>query len=132
MSSEQRNVDILEHIIEYCNQIEQMQERFGNAFESFSGDKAYQNAVAMCILQIGELSSNFSDTFRTNFNGVPWKQIRDMRNIIAHRYGSVDVKKTWETVTDDIPGLKEYCEGILGQYTILGQEVPPVEGADED
>ena len=46
---------ILEKMIGYCDQINAMMERFGRSWEAFSRDMAYQLAVNMCILQIGEL-----------------------------------------------------------------------------
>ena len=31
----------------------------------------------------------------------------------THRYGAFDFDILWETVTDDIPVLKEFCERII-------------------
>jgi len=45
-------------------------------------------------------------------NGVPWKQIKGMRNVIVHHYGNVDIEELWHTITEDIPSLRQYCEGI--------------------
>ena len=42
-----------------------------------------------------------------------WKDIKQMRNVVAHRYGAFDFDILWETVTDDIPVLKEFCERII-------------------
>lgn len=50
-----RNISVLEHIVSYCQQIEQTVERFGNSAETFQNDPIYRNAAALCILQIGEL-----------------------------------------------------------------------------
>lgn len=45
-----RNISILEHIVSYCQQIEQTVERFGNDAELFQNDPIYRNAAALCIL----------------------------------------------------------------------------------
>ena len=87
--------------------------RFGDSFKSLQSDTLYRNAVSMCILQIGELSSHLSTDFKMVYNEMPWRDIRGMRNIAAHHYGKFDVKKLWETITSDIPALSEYCEKIL-------------------
>lgn len=100
---------ILEHMIEYCNQIEGTVERFGQSLEVFQTDFVYQNAVAMCILQIGELAGKLTDDFKAEYNKMPWRNIKDMRNIMAHHYGRISVLTTWETVQTDIPALKAYC-----------------------
>ena len=76
-------------------------------------DPIYRNASALCILQIGELVGKLTDEFRVQHPGVPWRQIKAMRNIVAHSYGSVDSETTWEIITEDIPKLKQYCLGII-------------------
>ena len=108
-----RNASILEHIISYCDQIQQTVERFGDDYALFESDPIYRNAAALCILQIGELVGKLTDDFREQHPAVPWRQIKAMRNIVAHSYGSVDPETTWEIITDDIPVLKKYCETII-------------------
>ena len=113
-----RNISILEHIVSYCQQIEQTVERFGNDAEIFQSDPIYRNAAALCILQIGELVGKLTDEFRAQHPAIPWRQIKAMRNIVAHSYGTVDPETTWEIVTDDIPTLKKYCETIIQSQKI--------------
>lgn len=108
-----RNLSILEHIVTYCDQIALTVDRFGNDYALFSSDPIYRNAAALCIFQIGELVGKLTDEFRDAHPAVPWRQIKAMRNIVAHSYGSVDPETTWEIITDDIPELKQYCAAIL-------------------
>ena len=108
-----RNASILEHIISYCDQIQQTVKRFGDDYALFKSDPIYRNAAALCILQIGELVGKLTDDFRGQHPAVPWRQIKAMRNIVAHSYGSVDPETTWEIITRDIPDLKRYCQVIL-------------------
>ena len=110
-----RDASILEHIVSYCGQIEQTILRFGDDDRIFAEDPIYRNASALCILQIGELVGKLTDEFRTAHPGVPWRQIKAMRNIVAHSYGSVDPETTWEIITEDIPKLKQYCLGIINE-----------------
>lgn len=42
-----------------------------------------------------------------------------MRNVIAHRYGSLDTKILWETIIEDIPILYAYCNSILKNHEVL-------------
>ena len=44
---------------------------------------------------------------------MPWNEIRAMRNIVAHAYGSISVQMTWETIEKDIPALKAFCGNAL-------------------
>lgn len=61
----------------------------------------------MCVLQIGELAGKLTDDFREKYPGAPWRQIKGMRNIVAHSYGTVDPETTWEILNEDIPALKK-------------------------
>jgi len=70
MKSLDRNISILEHIVDYCGQIEETILRFGNSYQAFCEDKIYRNAAAMCVLQIGELAGKLTDAFRAEHPGV--------------------------------------------------------------
>ena len=59
-----RNADVLRHIVYYCDEINSTMKRFGNNYENFSKDSVYQNAVALCVLQIGELTTHFTEEFK--------------------------------------------------------------------
>lgn len=108
-----RDASILEHIISYCEQIEQTVARFGNSYDTFYTDAIYRNAAALCILQIGELVGKLTDEFRNSHDAIPWRKIKAMRNIVAHSYGTVDPEITWEIIQNDIPALKTYCLQVL-------------------
>ena len=108
-----RDISILEHIVSYCEQIEQTVVRFGNDYEIFVNDAIYRNAAALCILQTGELVGKLTEEFRTTHAAVPWRKIKAMRNIVAHNYGSIDSEITWEIIQDDIPELKAYCISVI-------------------
>lgn len=106
-----RDKSILEHIIEYCDRL--MVYTKNMDYEHFTGSDIHKDACAMCILQIGELVLNLTDEFKESHTKVPWKQIRSMRNIIAHHYGVVDAETVWTAIADDIPELRDYCQAIL-------------------
>ena len=36
------------------------------------------------------------------FGGVPWKQIKGMRDKIAHGYGAIDLDRVWDTALLDV------------------------------
>ncbi len=113
MSVSSRDLSILKHINAYCVQIEEAVARFGRDQGLFLRDDVYHNAVALCILQIGELVGIMSDEFRAAHAGIPWREIKLMRNIVAHHYGSVDHAITWDVVINDIPQLKKFCLGFI-------------------
>ena len=105
-----KNKSVLQHIKKYCYDIKSFIDRFGGDYDVFKTDRAYFNAVSMCILQIGELSGSLSDDFRSETSEkIPWADIRGMRNIVAHNYGSLDEELVWETATDMVLDITTVC-----------------------
>jgi hypothetical protein len=63
---------------------------------------------------IGELVKSFSDEFLEHSEEIPWKLIRDMRNIFAHAYHqNINFTIVWETMQHDIPMLRAFCADVL-------------------
>ncbi|WP_018305464.1 HepT-like ribonuclease domain-containing protein [Desulfitobacterium hafniense] len=130
MSNRERNIDILERITGYCLEVKNTQSYFGNSFEVFSTNSIYRNAISLCLLQIGELSNHLSEEFKERYNEIPWRNIKGLRNIVAHQYESVNTRTLWETVTQDVPMLHQYCNGIIENYRVLEQD--SIENDNED
>lgn len=108
-----RDHDLIEHILRYCDQIEAAHRDFYNSEDVFHKSTTYQNAVSMCILQIGELVNHLSDAFKTTHSEIPWRQIKGMRNYVAHEYGSIDLDVVWQASTVSIQPLRNFCENYL-------------------
>jgi uncharacterized protein with HEPN domain len=108
-----RDEIILEKMIQYANEIAYTIQKFNLDYVKFAEDFIVKNAVSMCILQIGELVNKLSDEFKNIYNALPWEDIKAMRNIAAHNYGEIDLEVLWETIINDVPDLKEYCQKII-------------------
>ena len=113
-----RTKGILQHMIGYCVQIRDAVERFGDDYGVFQQDADYKNATALCVLQIGELTTHLPDDFKKRHDGIPWVQVKAMRNVVAHSYGTIDTETLWETITNDIPALENYCRKLLAELDI--------------
>lgn len=44
---------------------------------------------------------------------MDWRAIKNMRNIFAHNYSSMDIDRIWDTAIDDVPELKMFCKEML-------------------
>ena len=116
----QRDAQRLLKVIDYCQRIGRTVDRYGDSLEHFQKDEDYQQSVSFSVLQIGELVNGLSDEFKSaTQQEMPWYQIRGMRNIVVHGYGSIDLKMVWGTVKEDIPVLKEFCLKQLQESEIL-------------
>ena len=114
-----KDISIVQHMKEYCEDIRRTVNRFGNSFEVFSQDLDYRNSVSMSIMQIGELTGNLSDDFKKQTGSeIPWRLIKGMRNYFAHGYAYMEKKDIFETATQDIPFLEQKFDSILQDYAI--------------
>ncbi len=108
-----RDQELIRHMLRYCHQVETAHQDFQCSKERFAESTTYQNAISMCILQIGELVGRLTDDFKAEHAEVPWHKIRGMRNYVAHEYGSIDLDIVWFASTKSIPELRAFCEEYL-------------------
>lgn len=113
MSNEQRDQAIVEKIIQYCNETAEIVSECGGSKEGFLGNRTGRYAVAMCLMQIGELTGHLSDEAKARMGVISWHMICGLRNILAHDYISVDWNVIWSTAVKDLPVLRLVCDGYL-------------------
>lgn len=89
-------------------------EMIGDAsMNEFLADEKLKRAVAMTVINIGELVKNISDETRAAHKQVPWKQIAGMRDIAAHKYQTLRMEDVYNTVKMDFPALQMQLSEIL-------------------
>ena len=54
---------ILDHIVKYCDEVDLAISEYGNDKETFLNNPVFRNACAMPIMQIGELAKRLSPEF---------------------------------------------------------------------
>lgn len=106
---EDKDVFILEEIVDYCDKINDALDRHGNSREEFDEGLDFQEACAFRTIQIGELVNSLSDSFKERNSEIEWRNIVAFRNIVAHDYGKIDIDKMWDTLVTDVPKLREFC-----------------------
>ncbi|MCY3934294.1 MAG: DUF86 domain-containing protein [Acidobacteria bacterium] len=77
----------------------------GVSRNEFIENEQLQDSVIRRLLVIGEAAGRLSASFRDARPGVPWREIRGMRNRMVHVYDDIDVKLVWRTVRNDVPRL---------------------------
>ncbi len=129
-----RDISILEHILEYCSDLSDFRKRYGNTLEGFLSDKFYQYACNMAILQIGELSTKLSDNIKKEIPDIPWHQVKGLRNYLAHDYGSIRLEDMWDTIVNDIPLLAKAIRSNLSEIyryrTVTETELKLLQNSD--
>ncbi len=85
----------------------------GMDFEAFSKDRKTVDAVVRNITIIGEASRNVPADKVGAYPEVPWKLMRDFRNVVAHVYFGIPERVLWDTVQDDLPPLVPLLQKLL-------------------
>lgn len=101
-----RLLDYLEHmqqaVVDACRFIE------GLSRDDFMLDKRTQQAVIMSLIILGEASTKIMDDYPdvvANHADIPWRNMRGMRNRMAHGYFDIDLEVVWDTVQTALPPL---------------------------
>ena len=81
--------------------------------ENFLRSEMTKRAVGMTAINIGELTKHLTKEFRENYPQVEWKSAARFRDIVAHKYETLNMLDVYETVTKDFPEMKMQIEKIL-------------------
>ena len=115
LSSESKSIalDILEDIL---SAIEKLEERTKdihstNDFLYSPSGLVLLDATCMLLIAIGESLKNLDKTTNgkllPTYPSIPWKNVKGMRDIIAHHYFDVDASQILWIITHEISPLKE-------------------------
>lgn len=115
-----KDKETLRRMLKYCDDVNILMEKYHSDFENYKTDISFQYSCNMCIIQIGELVTRFSESFIEKYSNIPWHAIKAMRNLHAHDYERVDFSIVWNTLMEDIPQLQQALSKILEQENSVG------------
>lgn len=101
----------LQDIIEYGETAESFVKNI--SFEEFEQDKKTFMAVIRALEIIGEAIRYIPDEIKKKYSEVPWHQVIGFRNTVIHEYFGIDKYIVWNTLTEDVPFLKQQISKIL-------------------
>ncbi|MBD1874116.1 DUF86 domain-containing protein [Nodosilinea sp. FACHB-131] len=85
------------------NAIETIQTRLdGFDFAAFVNDAILVESIIYQLIIIGEASANIPSDIKALAPDLPWRQMTDMRNIMAHAYFRVKLDVVWETACENL------------------------------
>ncbi|NJK76554.1 MAG: DUF86 domain-containing protein [Richelia sp. CSU_2_1] len=81
--------------------------------EEFLGNLLVQRAVEREFEILGEAAKRISENFRQANADIDWRNIVNLRNLIAHRYDRVQPDTLWNIITAVLPSLLIQLESRL-------------------
>lgn len=100
-------MDILEAAKIACDYISKM------TLDEFSKDVKSQDAVIRRLEIIGEATGRITEETQQTYSGLPWSDMKRMRNLLIHEYDDIDLSIVWQTVKDDLPPIIAFLEKII-------------------
>lgn len=101
-------------LIKICSEIDLAIEFMENFTpEEFLSDEKTKHAVGMTSINIGELTKNLSAEFREEYSQIAWKNSAKFRDIVAHKYETLNMSDVYKTVKEDFPKFKNQILEIL-------------------
>ena len=112
-ATKETDLENLKIIVEFCEKITAAGLNFADEKKEFDKHEMYSDVLAFYILQIGETAKKLSQDFIEENPQIAWSEVRGMRNMLVHNYGSVDYLQVWLTVKNDIPKLENFCKNKI-------------------
>ncbi len=84
-------------------------------WDLYQGDMEKQIAVERCIEVIGEAARNLSHDFKSTHGDIPWRDIVQQRNVIAHGYFFLEHTRLWRVASVEVPRLVERLAPFVSQ-----------------
>ena len=85
----------------------------GVTLEDFLSNEILKRAAGMTAINIGELTKHLSMELRENYPQVAWKDAARFRDVVAHKYETLNMKDVYKTIIEDFPEMKLQIEKIL-------------------
>lgn len=82
----------------------------GLDLQQFEADQRTIDAVVRNLEIIGEAARHIPDSITQEYPLIPWRYMRDMRNILIHEYFGIDTGIIWQTIAQDLPVLQSQLE----------------------
>jgi uncharacterized protein with HEPN domain len=92
----------------------------GKTQADLESDQILLRAILYSFMIIGEASNYVPESLQNIYTEIPWRLMKDMRNVMAHEYFQIDVQILWNTITKSLPRVVTQLETLLEQE--IGRE----------
>ena len=121
LSSESKSIalDILEDILTAIEKVEERTKEI-NTIDDFlcsSSGMVLLDATCMLLIAIGESLKNLDKTTNgkllPTYPSIPWKNVKGLRDIIAHHYFDVDASQILWIIKNELSPLKKAIQFFI-------------------
>ena len=107
----------IEHMIETADSLLRFSANI--TAEGYAASLEKQYAVKFAFVMLGEDAARISEAIQNKYPDIPWREIKGLRNIVAHAYDKTDDGIIWGTMTNDIEPLRRRLLQIRSELQSL-------------
>ncbi len=105
--------EFLRHILEAILLIEEDTDNLTK--EEALSNKTKRDAIVYRLIIIGEAAKNLSDDFKNLHTEINWKDLAAVRDVMAHKYFSIDLEIVWGIIKKELPNVKLEISKLLNR-----------------
>lgn len=85
-------------------------------FQAFAADRKTIDATERCLQRITEAVIKIGpERMSVIAPHIPAQAVRGLGNMLRHEYDAIDLRSLFNTVTDDLPVLRDACVAALSE-----------------
>lgn len=84
--------------------------------ETFMQDGVARDAVLWNLIAVGEACIRLGDEFHQAHPDIPWRDVIDQRNVIAHGYDIIQWPRIFIVIEHHLPELVDKARRLLDAY----------------
>lgn len=85
----------------------------GRSLPQLRANERDRLALERLLEIIGEAANHVNPTTMARLDGLPWRDMIDMRNVVIHAYFDIELETVWKTVVDDLPAVVDILRAEL-------------------
>ena len=112
MSSMSNDSLSLQTIIESINKIILYASTSQTADDFYHDTKSF-DACMIHFINLGEMIERLSPNIKEEHNYIPWQDVKNFRNLVAHNYFGIDADEIWDIIENHLPKLKNNLQTMI-------------------
>ena len=90
----------------------------GAVFDDLVSNAMMRNAVLHSLMIIGEAAGRIDPRSEEDVPAMPWRRMKNLRNVIVHEYEGVNLPVIWDIVTVELPLVVELLTPLFPERLI--------------
>jgi uncharacterized protein with HEPN domain len=107
--------DFKDYLVDILERAERVLENTRNVrdISELENDEWTQDAVVRNLEIMGEAAKKLPDEFCSKYPRIPWKEMKGLRDRLAHQYFEISINIIWDIVKNELPVIVKGVRGII-------------------